>query len=77
VEIPIAVKPSALHPTVTQATLRWGISAVTENTDTITCASGCTFTPDLSADIYVYQVQYKNVGGTVLATTNTRELIVE
>jgi hypothetical protein len=76
VTVPIVLKPPSIHPTVTQVTLDWGVDSVAENTVTQSCASGCTINLSLSAGIYVVRHIWKNVGGTALATSGGRELIV-
>lgn len=74
--VKLVLKPPSYLSTVTQVTVNYGISSTGENATTSSCASGCTITLSLVADIYQYNFQWKNSGGTVLQSSNTRELIV-
>jgi hypothetical protein len=78
VTVPFVLKPPSLLSGVTQVTFDWGIDFPGQggNVITIPCASGCTVEPSMTADIYLYRYRWKDVGGNVLATSNTREVIV-
>ena len=71
-------KPGDVLPSPTQVTVEWGVSAVTENSQTNSnCASGCTVTLNLDQDIYLLRHTWKSAGGAQLAQSATRYLPVE